>query len=98
MNQIYQAKVKELFIEFTRYLTEHPELAVQIPSDAQVVLLDRHDPVYSRPAIQNAQQAKRLDDVANRPVIYIGVQEMAPIRSRVRKLAVLENPPIMAAV
>ncbi len=97
MNGIYQSKLKELMIEFTRYLTEHPELAVQIPLDAQVVLLDHNDPVYSQQAIQNAQQAKQTDDVANRPLIYIEVQELAPIRSRVRRLTIHEHPPLFAA-
>ncbi len=98
MNLVYQAKVKELLTEFTRYLMEHPELAAQIPPDAQVVLLDRTDPLYNQQAIQNAQQAKRTDDSSQRPLIYIEVQELAPIRSRVRKLAIYEQPPLLAAV
>lgn len=96
MNQLYQTKLKELLIEFTRYLTEHPELAAQIPPDAQIVLLDRNDPFYSQQAIQNAQQAKHTDDLFNRPILYIEVQELAPIRSRVRKLAISANPPLFA--
>lgn len=98
MNSVYQAKLKELLIEFTRYLTEHPELAAQIPPDAQVVLLDRTDLPYSEQAIQNAQQARRTDDVVSRPLIYIEVQELAPIRSRVRRLAIYENPPLLSAL
>ena len=96
MNQVYQAKVKELLIEFTRYLVEHPEWGAQIPTDAQIVLLDAHDPIYSQAAIQNAQQAKQTDDVADRPVVYIEVQELAPIRSRVRKLEIHAQPPLLA--
>ncbi len=92
---IYQAKVKELLIEFTRYLVEHPEWGAQIPPDAQVVLLDSHDSMYSQTAIQYAQQAKQTDDVADRPVVYIEVQELAPIQSRVRKLEIHKQPPLL---
>ncbi|MEZ4614563.1 MAG: DUF5647 family protein [Caldilineaceae bacterium] len=96
MNQVYQAKVKELLIEFTRYLMEHPEWGAQIPTDAQIVLLDSHDPVYSQAAIQNAQQAQQTDDAAERPIVYIEVQELAPIQSRVRKLEIHVQPPLFA--
>lgn len=40
MNEFYQTKFKDLFIEFNRYLIENPEFAVQIPKNAQIVLLD----------------------------------------------------------
>ena len=93
MNQFYQAKFKELFIDFTRYLLQHPEFAAHIPKDAQLVLLDCHDPRYSSQVIRFAQQAKETDEVSNRPVVYIEVREMAPIRSRLRKLEVFKSPP-----
>jgi hypothetical protein len=96
MNQFYEAKFKELFIEFTRYVIEHPEFGAHIPKDAQIVLLDRHDPHYSSQAISSAQQAKETDEVSNRPVVYIEVKEMAPIQSRVRKLEVFKSPPAYA--
>ena len=31
MNEFYRAKFTELFIEFNRYLAEHPEFADNIP-------------------------------------------------------------------
>ncbi len=96
MNQFFQAKFKELFIEFTRYLIEHPEFATHIPQDAQVVLLDYQDPRYSVHAIQCAQRAKETDEVTNRPVVYIEVREMAPVHSRLRKVNVLTSPPVYA--
>jgi hypothetical protein len=97
MNEFYQAKFKELFIEFTRYLTEHPEFAAQIPKDAQVVLLDDKDPSYSSQAIKSAHRAKETDDVSERPVVYIEVKEMGPIRSRLRKVEILKVPPEYAS-
>lgn len=93
MNAFYQAKFKELFIEFTRYLTEHPEFAEDIPQDAQVVLLDSHDPQYSLQAIRNAQRAKESDDHFSRPIVYIEVKEMAPAHSRLLKVDVLSSAP-----
>jgi hypothetical protein len=93
MNQLHHMKFRELFIEFTRYLTEHPEFSRHIPQDAQVVLLDRHDPQYSLYAMQCAQRAKQTDEVKNRPVVYIEVREMAPITSRLRRVKVLKSPP-----
>jgi hypothetical protein len=93
MNEFYQTKSRELFIEFTRYLVEHPEFAAHIPKEAQVVLLDSRDPQYSKQALQSAQRAKQTDDVPNRPVVYIEVREMAPIQSRLRKVELLNSPP-----
>ena len=93
MNTLYQSKFNELFMEFTRYLVEHPEFASQIPEDAQVILLDRQDPVYSQKAIEFARRAKETDDLPDRPVVFIEVTEMAPIRSRLQKVRILESPP-----
>lgn len=98
MNQFYRLKFEELFIEFTRYLTEHPEFSKHIPQDAQVVLLDRHDSAYSLYAMQTAQQTKKTDDVPDRPVVYIEVREMAPVTSRVRKVKVLKSAPAYVGV
>ena len=93
MHPFYRAKCNELFMEFTRYLIEHPEFAEHIPEGAQVVLLDRNDPRYNQQAIEFAQRARETDDVPDRPVIYIEVGELAPVRSRLRKLQVLRTPP-----
>lgn len=96
MSTFYEAKFEELFMEFTRYLVEHPEFASRIPDNAQVVLLDKLDPQYNQQAIGFAQRARKTDDVAERPLIYIEVTEMAPVRSRFRKLHVLNRPPVYA--
>ncbi len=93
MNQPYQTKLKDLLTEFTRYLVEHPTFASRIPADAQVVLLDREDPAFNAQALQFAKLARQIDDLANRPVIFVEVQEFAPIRSRVKKLQILATPP-----
>lgn len=97
MNEFYQVKFKELFIEFTRYLIEHPDFAALIPQDAQVVLLDYKDPGYSLQALKFAQRAQQTDDASNRPVVYIEVKEMAPIQSRLREVELLKSPPEYAS-
>jgi hypothetical protein len=94
MDEFYQAKLEELLREFTYYLVEHPEFSENIPDHAQVVLLDQRDPQYSRHAIENAQRARLTDDVPDRPIAYIAVDELAPVRSRLRGLRVLEAPPV----
>ena len=98
MTLFYQAKFNELFMEFTRYLIEHPEFAEHIPEDAQVVLLDRQDPRYSQQAIKLARRASTTDDVPDRPVVYVEVTEIAPPRSRFQAVQVVESPPSYLAM
>ncbi len=97
MNEFYQTKFNELFTEFTRYLVEHPEFAGHIPEGAQVVLLDRQDPLYSQQAIELAKRARETDDESARPVVYIEVTEIAPVRSRFQEVRILELPPAYVA-
>ena len=70
MNSFYQTKFNELFMEFTRYLIEHPEFAECIPEGAQVVLLDRQDFLYSQQAIELAKRARETDDAPDRPLVH----------------------------
>jgi hypothetical protein len=93
MSTFYRTKFNELFMEFTRYLIEHPEFAERIPEGAQVVLLDRQDPLYSQQAIELAKRARETDDVPERPVVYMEVTEIAPVRSRLQEVRILELPP-----
>jgi len=96
MNAFYRAKFNELFMEFTRYLIEHPEFAELIPEGAQVVLLDRRDPRYSQQAIELARRAKETDDEPDRPVVFMEVTRMAPVRSRLQGVRILDLPPVYA--
>ena len=93
MNRLYQTKLNDLLTEFTRYLVEHPTFAARIPADAQVVLLDREDPSFNIHALQSAKLARQFDELPNRAMIFVEVQELAPIRSRVKKLQILSTPP-----
>jgi hypothetical protein len=98
MREFYRAKLSELTMEFTRYLVQHPEFSEGIPDGAQVVLLDRHDAEYSRQAMELAQRARTTDDVANRPVVYVEVGALAPVRSRLQKVRVLKLAPTYAGM
>jgi hypothetical protein len=93
MSAFYEAKFEELFAEFTRYLIEHPEIAERIPDNAEVVSLDKNDPQYSQYAIERSKRSRLTDDMSDRPVIYLEVTEMGPVRSRVKHLEVHERPP-----
>jgi hypothetical protein len=96
MNTFYQAKFKELFLEFTRYLVEHPEFAEQIPEGAQVVFLDQNDPEFNRQSIRFSHR-RDTDDEPERPVVYVDVGELAPIRSRLQNPKVMASPPAYVA-
>lgn len=96
MSEFYRAKLSELMMEFTRYLIQHPDFVERIPKDAQVVLLDRQDPEYSRQALAFAQNARANDDVPDRPIVYVEVGALAPIRSRLQKVRVLNLAPAYA--
>jgi hypothetical protein len=96
MSDFYRAKLSDLTMGFTRYLIQHPEFSERIPDGAQVVLLDRHDPVYSQQAMEFAQRARVTDDVTNRPVVYVEVGELAPVRFRLQKVRVLNLAPAYA--
>ena len=98
MSDSYWAKLGELTMEFTRYLIQHPEFAERIPDGAQVVLLDRQDPAYSQQAMAYAQSARATDDMPDRPLVYVEVGELAPVRSRLQKVRVLKLAPAYAGV
>ena len=73
MNEFYRAKFDELFLEFTRYLITHPDFGGDMPQGAEVILLDRRDPGYTRFMLE---KAPKEDD--KQPVVFIDVGELAP--------------------
>ena len=87
MNEFYQAKFKELFAEFNRYLVEHPAFAGRVPAGAEVILLDEHDPGYNRYVLSGLQTRP-----AETPVVYIDVGDLAPVRSRLRNPKIVSRP------
>ena len=84
MNGLFEEKYDELFTEFNRDVVEHPEFAKRIPADALVVLLDKRDPEFNRENLRRVQKYIKHDDKPDRPVVYVQVGRLAPIKSRLR--------------
>jgi hypothetical protein len=89
MTDSYELKYRELFTEFSLYILENDGFAAQIPRNALVVLLDKSDPAFSQRNIALAREYLKNDDMPDRPVVYIEVGKLAPVRSR------LQNPRIV---
>ena len=81
---VFQEKYDELFTEFNRYVVEHPEFAKRIPRNALVVLVDKNEPDFSRENLRRVQKYLKHDDDARRPVVYVQVGRLAPVKSRLR--------------
>jgi hypothetical protein len=92
MNELFAVKYEELLTEFNRYVIEHPEFLRDIPDEALIVLIDRNDPDFSRYNLKRIQAYRRNDDKPDRPVVYLDVGELAPLRSR------LINPRLLTRV
>ena len=84
MNDIYRMKHNDLFIEFTRYITNHPKFSEQIPEGAEVVLLDCRDSGYTRFMLKSVPKG-------NKNTVLIDVGELAPIRSRLKKPKIISR-------
>jgi len=89
MNEFYQAKFNELFLEFNRYLLMHPDFGEKFPSEAEVILLDRRDSGYTSFMLKNAPEETDK-------VVFVDVGELAPIRSRLKKPRIISRPHIAA--
>lgn len=73
-----------LTTEFDRYLLEHPEVAEQIPLNAQIVLLPDDDPELS----QMNHKIAAAQREPGQPIVSVHIQQLAPAISR------LVNPQI----
>ena len=94
---LFEEKYDELFTEFNRYVVEHPEFAKRIPRDALVVLLDKSDPEFSRENLRRVQSYLKRDDHPSRPVVYVQVGRLAPVKSRLRNPRLITRAPEYAA-
>lgn len=90
MNELFAIKYDELLTEFNRYVIEHPEFLESIPDEALIILIERTDPEFSRYNAARVADYRQHDDKPDRPVVYIDVGDLAPIRSR------LVNPRVMS--
>ncbi len=90
---LFEEKYDELFTEFNRYVIEHPEFAKRIPRDALVVLLDKNDPVFSRENLRRVKKYTKHDDSPRRPIVYVQVGRLAPVKSRLRSPRLITRVP-----
>ena len=93
MNELFPIKYEELLTEFNRYVTTHPKFLAGIPDEALIVLVDANDPEFSRHNVERAQACRRNDDKPDRPVVYVDIGELAPLRSRLVKPRLLSRLP-----
>lgn len=85
MNEFYRAKFNELFLEFNRYLMNHPDFADKFPPEAEVILLDSRDAGYNGFMLTNAPKETGK-------VVFVDVGELAPIRSRLKHPKIVSRP------
>ena len=57
---------------------EHPEIPDKSPPNAAVVLLPDDDPEFFNKIIKLIDHYRALDEVENRPIVYVRVESQAP--------------------
>lgn len=98
MNELFAVKYDELLTEFNRYIMTHPKFLADIPNEALIILIDLNDPEFSHYNLERVRAYQRNDDKPGRPVIYVDIGELAPVRSRLVKPRVLSRLPDTLAV
>ena len=70
-----------LSTEFSLYLLEHPEFADTLPDKAHVVLLPQDDLELCQANLKAASLYSQRDG-QDRPLVYVELERLAPVRSR----------------
>ena len=81
MIDILEKKHAILVAEFDRYVVEHPEFAVDIPRNSQIVLQVEEDNEYNEWSKQLAERQRE----PNQKVVYVKVKGLKPAKSRLLK-------------
>ena len=81
MVDILERKHAILVTEFDRYVMEHPEFAVNIPQNSQIVLQIEGDKEYNEWSRQLAERQKE----PGQKVVYVKVKGLKPAKSRLLK-------------
>jgi len=81
MIEILERKHAILITEFDRYVVEHPEFAVKIPRNAQIVLQVEGDEEYNEWSRQLAERQRE----SGQRVVYVKVKGLKPAGSRLLK-------------
>ncbi len=77
-----------LSTEFSLYLLEHPEFADTLPDKAHVVLLPKDDLDLCQANLKAAWLYGQRDG-DDRPLVYVEIERLTPVRSR------LVNPKVV---
>lgn len=78
------AKNLILSSEFDRYIIEHPEFAVKIPLNAQVVFLPEDDDELCRINMEIAEKQRE----EGQEVVYVHIGGVAPQLSRLTRVSI----------
>lgn len=81
MIDILEKKHAILVTEFDRYVVEHPEFAVKIPRNAQIVLQVEGEEEYNAWSRQIAARQRERDQ----SVVFVKVKGLKPAKSRLIK-------------
>jgi len=79
---VYERRNSELIKEFNRYIRERPSFANAIPKNAVVVMQLEGDKKFNQWSRKLAKRHAGED----RPVVYIRIRKLKPLRSRIEKL------------
>ena len=77
------AKNLALSTEFSRYVLEHPEVGEALPPNVRVILLPQ-DPQLCRINLKIAEKQRHREP--DQPVVYVYIEEIAPVKSRLVNL------------
>jgi len=81
MIDVLERKHAILLTEFDRYVVEHPEFAVKIPRNAQIVLQVEGEEEYNAWSRQIAARQRER----NQSVVFVKVKGIKPAKSRLIK-------------
>ena len=81
MIDILEKKHAILVTEFDRYVVEHPEFAVNIPRNSQIVLQVDSDNEYNEWSKQLAERQRE----PGQKIVYVKVKGLKPAKSRLLK-------------
>ena len=81
MMDVLERKHAIFVTEFDRYVIEHPEFAVKITPNAQIVLQVEGEEEYNEWSRQLAEKQREQ----GQPVIYVKVKGLKPAKSRLIK-------------
>ena len=81
MIDVFERKHAILLTEFDRYVVDHPEFAVKIPRNAQIVLQVEGEEEYNAWSRQIAARQRERDQ----SVVLVKVKGLKPAKSRLIK-------------